>query len=209
MKLLVIGATKGIGAQLSEHAHKRGHAITALVRNPEKIKFNTGALNVIGGDIRDKDSVGMAAAGQDAVCITIGVGPTFKPVTVFSEGTKNVVEAMKKENVQKLVCVTGIGAGDSKNHGGFLYDKLVFPIFLNTIYRDKNIQELIVRQSSLQWLIVRPGFLTNGPITGKYRVLTDLTGVTCGNISRGDVAHFILGELETMEHFGQTPLLTY
>lgn len=209
MNLLVIGANRGIGAQLVEQAFRQGHNVTVLVRKPEKMEPRSGDIKIVKGDITDKGPVESAVSGQDAVCITIGVGPKFKPVTVFSEGTKNVVDAMKLHNVKKLVCVTGIGAGDSKNHGGFLYDKIIFPIFLKTIYRDKNIQELIVRQSLLEWLIVRPGFLTNGPVTGEYRVLTDLTGVTCGKISRGDVAHFILAELETMEYFGQSPLLTY
>jgi putative NADH-flavin reductase len=148
-------------------------------------------------------------AGQDGVCITIGINPAFGPVTVFSEGTALVVEAMKRESVPKLICVTGIGAGDSRGHGGFLYDRIVFPILLKRIYEDKDVQESIVRSSSLEWVIVRPGFLTNGPVTGRYRALTDMTGVTCGSISRGDVARFILRELESMEHAGQALLLTY
>ena len=69
--------------------------------------------------------------------------------------------------VDKLICVTGIGAGDSKGHGGFLYDKILNPLFLKTIYEDKDIQEKMVQDSTLEWLIVRPGFLTNGAVTGK------------------------------------------
>lgn len=209
MKILVIGAARGIGAALAAQAVQEGHSITALVRSPEKMSPGAQDMRMIEGDIRDKDSVSIAVAGQDAVCITIGIGPAFKPVTVFSEGTSVVVDAMKRESVRKLVCVTGIGAGDSRGHGGFLYDRIVFPIFLERIYDDKDIQERIVRNSSLEWLIVRPGFLTNGPVTGRYRVITDLTGVRCGNISRGDVAHFILGEMKSMSYAGQAPLLTY
>ena len=84
--------------------------------------------------------------------------------------------------------MTGIGVGDSKAHGGFLYDKIVHPILLKTIYEDKNIQEDLVKESGLEWVIVRPGFLTNGPLSGKYRVLTDLIRVKAGKISRADVA---------------------
>ncbi len=209
MKILVIGAARGIGAALAAQAVQEGHSITALVRSPEKMSPGAQDMRMIEGDIRDKDSVSIAVAGQDAVCITIGIGPAFKPVTVFSEGTSVVVDAMKRESVRKLVCVTGIGAGDSRGHGGFLYDRIVFPIFLERIYDDKDIQERIVRNSSLEWLIVRPGFLTNGPVTGRYRVITDLTGVRCGNISRGDLAHFILKEMKSMSYAGQAPLLTY
>lgn len=209
MKLLVIGASRGIGRELAEQAVEGGHSVTVLARHPEKMKPAPDAIGVVRGDIRDKGSVSIAVSGQDAVCITIGIGPTLKPVTVFSEGTRVVIDAMKRETVSKLICVTGIGAGDSRGHGGFLYDKIVFPIFLKTIYEDKDIQESVVRGSGLEWLIVRPGFLTNGPVTGKYRVLTDMTGVKCGRISRGDVAHFILRELKDMKYAGQAPLLTY
>lgn len=209
MKILVIGAARGIGAALAAQAIQEGHSITALVRNPGKMSRGAGDARIIKGDIRDRDSVALAVAGQDAVCITIGIGPAFKPVTVFSEGTSVVVDAMKKGSVGKLICVTGIGAGDSRGHGGFLYDRIVFPVFLKRIYEDKDIQESIVRNSSLEWTIVRPGFLTNGPVTGRYRVITDLTGIRCGNISRGDVAHFIIREIESMKYAGRTPLLTY
>jgi putative NADH-flavin reductase len=108
-----------------------------------------------------------------------------------------------------LIFVTGIGAGDSRGHGGFLYDRIFQPLLLGTIYADKDREEALIKASSLQWLIVRPGFLTNGPRTGAYRVVTDLAGVTAGKISRADVADFMLNQLEAPTMFEQTPLLTY
>ena len=72
---------------------------------------------------------------------------------------------MKKAGVKRLVCVTGIGAGDSKGHGGFLYDSIFLPFLLGTIYADKDRQELVIKASDVDWTIVRPGFLTNGPLT--------------------------------------------
>jgi len=80
---------------------------------------------------------------------------------------------------------------------------------LKTIYEDKDRQEALVRQSNLEWVIVRPGFLTNGSLTGTYRVLLDLEGVTAGKISRADVAHFILNEITEKAYLFKTPLLTY
>jgi putative NADH-flavin reductase len=80
---------------------------------------------------------------------------------------------------------------------------------LKTIYEDKNRQEAIIRESGLDWVLVRPGFLTNGQRTGKYRVLTELGGVKAGKISRADVADFMLREAAEMKHKGQTPLLMY
>lgn len=164
---------------------------------------------MITGDILDPEAVQQAMVGQEAVGITIGIGVTWKPVTVFSEGTRNVLEAMRREGVRRLICVTGIGAGDSRGHGGFLYDRLVKPLLLKTIYEDKDRQEALIKTSEAEWTIVRPGFLTNGPLIKKYQVITDMSGVTAGKISRADVAHFILEELAANRYLGQTPLLTY
>jgi putative NADH-flavin reductase len=120
-----------------------------------------------------------------------------------------VLAAMAEHGVRRLLCITGIGAGDSKGHGGFLYDRIFNPLLLKTIYQDKNRQEALIKASNTDWTIVRPAFLTNGPLTRNYRVLTDLSGVTAGKISRADVAHFMLVELAANHYLGQTPLLTY
>lgn len=159
------------------------------------------------GDILDSDSVALAMGGQDAVCCTIGVKAPWPPVTVFSEGTKNLLQAMKKAGVKQLICVTGIGAGDSKGHGGFLYDRIVLPFLFRPVYADKDRQESLIKASDVDWTIVRPGFLTNGPLTKNYRMLTDMTGATASWISRADVAHFILQELASKQYLRQTPLL--
>jgi putative NADH-flavin reductase len=209
MNLLIIGATRGIGFQLLEQALQAEHVITALVRDLQKMPKQHDRLRVVQGDILDLGAVQRAMAEQEAVCVTIGIGITWKPVTVFSQGTRNVLEAMLQQGVRRLICITGIGAGDSKGHGGFLYDRLFNPLLLKAIYEDKDRQEALIRASDTDWTIVRPGFLTNGPLTKKYQVITDLTGITAGKISRADVAHFILEELATNRYLGQAPLLTY
>ncbi len=209
MNLLIIGATRGIGLQLLEQALATGHSVTALVRNPQRLTKQHERLKVVKGDIRDLEAVRRAMAGQEAVCVTVGIGVTWRPVTVFSQGTRNVLEAMQEHGVRRLICITGIGAGDSKGHGGFFYDRIVNPLLLKTIYEDKDRQEALIRASDTDWTIVRPAMLTKGPLTRKYRVITDLTGVTAGKISRADVAHFILEELAAPRFLGQTPLLTY
>jgi putative NADH-flavin reductase len=209
MNFLIIGASRGIGLQILQQSLQAGHVVTALARHPENLRKEQGRLRVMAGDILDEARVGEAMRGQEAVCLTIGVGVTLKPVTVFSQGTRIVLAAMAEHRVRRLICVTGIGAGDSRGHGGFLYDRLFNPVLLKTIYQDKDRQEGLIRASGTDWTIVRPGFLTNGPLTGKYRVLTDLRGVTAGRISRADVAHFLVGELSARRFLGQTPLLTY
>jgi putative NADH-flavin reductase len=208
MNILIVGATRGIGRQLLEQALASGHRVTALVRNPQRLAIQHERLKVIKGDILDADSVALAMAGQDAVCCTIGVKAPWPRVTVFSEGTKNLLQAMKKTGVRRLLCVTGIGAGDSRGHGGFLYDCIFSPLLLRTVYADKDRQESLIKASDVDWTIVRPGFLTNGPLTKNYRMLTDMTGVTAGRISRADVAHFFLKELESKQYLRKTPLLT-
>jgi putative NADH-flavin reductase len=208
MNILIVGATRGIGRQLLEQALTSGHSVTALVRNAQKLATQRERLRIIKGDILDADSVALAMAGQDAVCCSIGVKVPWIRVTVFSEGSKNLLQAMKKTQVKRLICVTGIGAGDSKGHGGFLYDYIFLPLLLKPIYADKDRQESLIKASDLDWTIVRPGFLTNGTLTENYRILTNMTGVTAGRISRADVAHFILKELESKQYLRQTPLLT-
>lgn len=208
MNILIVGATRGIGRQLLEQALASGHNVTALVRDPRRLALQQERLRVVKGDILDADSVARVMAGQDAVCCTIGIKLPWPPVTVFSEGTGNLLQAMKKTGVRRLICVTGIGAGDSRGHGGFLYDYLILPVLFRTVYADKDRQEALIKASDVDWTIVRPGFLTNGPLTKNYRTLTDMTGVTAGRISRADVAHFFLQELESRQYLRQTPLLT-
>lgn len=209
MKVLLIGATRGIGRELLDQALDARFQVTVLARNPAAVTRQASNLTMLKGDVLEPRLVNSAIQGQDAVCLTIGVPITFSPVTVFSRGTLNVLAAMEEHQVRRLICVTGIGAGDSKGHGGFLYDRLFKPLLLGPIYADKDRQEEYVRESSLDWTIVRPAGLTNGPRTGRYRVVTDLSGVTAGRISRADVADFIVGELNTPRHICQTPLLSY
>lgn len=209
MKILVIGATRGIGRQVMEQALDQGHRVTVLARKPQSLDRQSEQLRVLPGDILDPEAVEAAVAGQEAVLITLGLAPTWKPVMVFSQGTKNVLAAMQHHGVPRLLAVTGIGAGDSRGHGGFFYDRIFNPWLLKRIYEDKDRQEELLRHSKVAWTVARPGFLTNGPLTGKYRVMTDLTGVTAGKISRADVAHFLVREMLANEYVGQTPLLTY
>ena len=102
---------------------------------------------VVEGNILDMASVNAVTAGQDAICVCIGISPTRKPINVFSRGSSNVIAAMGQQQNQKLIAVTGIGAGDSKGHGGFLYDKVLNPLLLRTSYDDKDCQKPSSRQA--------------------------------------------------------------
>ena len=209
MKILIIGATRGIGKALLETALEDKYDVTVLARTPGKVTISHPRLRVVKGDVLATESIEAAAKGVDAICSCIGVPITFKPVDLFSIAAHNILATVKQNSEQKYIAVTGIGAGDSKGHGGFLYDKIFNPLLLKTIYADKNREEEIIRSSEVDWLIVRPAGLTNGHRTGKYHILNDLEGVTGKRISRLDVADFILKQLKTPTQFGKTPLLTY
>jgi putative NADH-flavin reductase len=209
MKIFVIGATGATGQQIVKRGLIQGHDITALIRNPDKFEMQHESLHVVKGDILDLVSLD-AMQQQDAVISSLGTRKiSLEPVTLLSEGTKNLVRVMEQQGVKRLICITGLGAGDSKGHGGFLYDRLILPLILRRIYDDKKRQEAEVRQSNLDWTIVRPAALTDDPAQGDYRVMTDLTGVTAGKISRVDVADFVLGQLTDDRYLYQTPLISY
>ncbi len=209
MKILIIGATRGIGKALLETALEDKFDITVLARIPEKITVSHPQLRVVKGDVLEAESLEAVAIGQDAICSCIGVPITFKPVDLFSKAAHNILVAVKQNPGQKYIAVTGIGAGESKGHGGFLYDKIFKPLLLKNIYADKDREEELVKGSGVDWMIVRPAGLTNGKLTGKYHIFNDLKGVTAKRISRLDVADFILKQLKNPTQFGKTPLLTY
>jgi hypothetical protein len=114
---------------------------------------------------------------------------------------------MKIAGVKRLIAVTGLGAGDSRCHGGLLYDTVAFPLLLKRVYDDKDVQEWIIRSSGLDWTIVRPGLLTNRPPTGRYRILTAAKDWRFGLISCADVADFIVRQIDDRTLIHATPLL--
>jgi len=207
MKILIIGAARGVGRHLAEQASAGGHQVTGLIQNPLGAGMSHRNLRLVGGTITSPAAVAQAVKGQDAVCISIGIRPTRAPVDVFSRGTEVVLAAMRHAGVRRLVCVTGIGAGDSRGHGGRLYDRVVLPLLLKSVYADKDRQETLVRASDAVWTLVRPGFLTNRPGTGRYRVSADLIGLKARKIARADVARYLLHEMTTSTDAGKTVLV--
>ncbi|MCV6587785.1 MAG: SDR family oxidoreductase [Marinobacterium sp.] len=207
MRVLVWGASRGVGLLVAQQALEAGHTVTAVARRQIPLGGCESTLTMRRANIEDRFSVQSLVAGHDAVVISIGALPGFTPVYSFSLGTSHVIEAMQRAGVRRLVVVTGIGAGDSRGHGGFLYDRLFLPFVLGRVYRDKDRQERLVRESQLDWTLVRPGFLTHGPRTANYQVHTDLRGIKAGKISRADVAHFIIHSLNERCWYQQSPLL--
>lgn len=130
--------------------------------------------------------------------------------TTLSDGTKNIVKAMQRFGVGRLICESSLGVGDSKGSLGLLYTYFLIPLFLRGLFADKEVQERIIRDSGLDWVIVRPAALTNGPRTGRYRHGQNVGHwFFTGKISRSDVADFMLKQLTDKEYLNMSPRVSY
>ena len=212
MKLLVIGASQGIGLEVVKQALSRGHEVRAFARSAGSIGLSNPRLEKRNGNALYAGDVSAAMTGVDTVILTLGTragpGMVLGPVRLFSGATQVVVEAMKKAKVRRLLCVTGFGAGDSRSKLGPL-QAMVFQLLLGRVYEDKDAQEMIVRRSGLDWIIVRPVILTNGKRTGRYKVLCDPKDWRSSTISRADVADFLVKQVQGTAYLGKTPVLTH
>jgi putative NADH-flavin reductase len=210
MKVLIIGATGGTGRALVEQALTQGHVVTAFVRNPVKMRTVHERLIVVKGDVLDYDSLETAVRGQDAVLSALGHSRFIVKNTILSDGTKNIIRAMEKHGVKRFICETSLGVGDRKGKLGLYYTLFVIPFIIFFYYKDKELEERYIMESSLDWTIVRPGQLTNGKMRGVYR-----EGLNVGNwfssvrISRADVADFMLKQLTDNSYLHKTPGISY
>ena len=198
--ILVIGGSRGIGAAVCQAAASRGHRVRAMSRSGLAPSVNGRDVIGIKGDALNAADVARSLEGIDFVVQALGVPPSLdlitKPVTLFSEATSVLLPAMKAAAVRKLVSVTGFGAGDS-NASINLLQRLPFMFLLGRAYDDKSEQERLIEASDLDWLIVRPGVLTSGPPSGRYRVLTRPSDWRNGLVSRADIASFIVSRIES------------
>ncbi|NTF00089.1 SDR family oxidoreductase (plasmid) [Agrobacterium tumefaciens] len=208
-KILVLGATGPTGRHIVGQALARGYDVTVLARSPEKATDLNGAKLVV-GDARDEKVLRQAVKGRDVVISALGTPASpFREVTLLSTATRALVSAMKAEHVSRLVTITGMGAGDSAGHGGFLFDNLIFPLLLRKVYADKNRQEAIIKDSDLNWTIVRPSVLNNKPGRTTIQTLTSLNQFRGGSISRENVATFVLDQVTTDLWLHKLPLITW
>ena len=209
MKLLIFGATGGVGRQLVEQALAQGHVVTAFARDPAKLDLKHENLHVAQGDVMEAASVERATRGQDAVLLALGT-PALTKNTVRSAGTRNVIRAMEKAGVRRLVCLSSIGIGDSRAMLPFHYKYILVPLLLRQGFAEHELQENCVKQSHIQWTIVRPGSFTNGARTGTYRHgLPGSAMAIKAKISRADVADFMLKQLGENTYLHKTPWLSY
>jgi uncharacterized protein YbjT (DUF2867 family) len=207
MKVLVLGGTGGTGRLIVRDAMAKGHSVVALVR--AKTRSDLSGAELIEGDVRDEATLVRALVGCDAVVSALGTGVGFRDVDLLTVATRALVAAMTRTGVHRLICISALGVGDSRGHGGFVFDQLFQPLLLGPAYKDKDRQEAAIRASSLDWVVVRPAMLTNDPPRGRVRVSADLAGIKGGKISRADVAQFVVEQLTNDTWLRRIPVILW
>ncbi|BCL27582.1 NAD(P)-dependent oxidoreductase [Streptomyces aurantiacus] len=193
MKLVVFGANGATGRLVVAMAVTAGHSVTAIARRPREFPFHDRDVQVAEADVRDAEAVDWVVAGHDAVVSVVGVPPTRRPVTVYSEGAANIVTSMTGHGTRRLVCVSSAGLDPAVRSGRALSRRearrRVFQARMRGVHRDMGRMEDIVRGSALDWTLVRPGRLCGAGLTD-YR--TSSHALPGARTSRGDLAHLLL-----------------
>jgi putative NADH-flavin reductase len=209
-RILIVGATGGTGRQLVTQALERGHEVTALVRDPSRLPIAHPRLTLIQGDVLNEGSVDTAMRGQEAVLSALGHKEYFHPTRILSEGTRNILRSMQAHGVRRLVCETSLGIGDSAGRMGLYYSLFLIPVILPFYFWDKARQERTIAESDVEWVIVRPGVLTNGGKRGRFRQGRHVGSfLLTVRISRADVADFMLNQLTSDTHLRTAPGLCW
>lgn len=206
MKLAVFGATGKTGLEIVKQALSQGHIVTAFVRDAVRLPVENEHLTSIIGDVFDPVSVDQAVQGQDAIICALGAGSSLKKTAVRTTGTMNIIRSMKEHNVNRLIVVTAMGVGESWNTLS-LINKFFFATLLKSSRDDHESQEAAVKESGLDWTIVRPSGLTDDPRTGVYITGENILART-SKIARADVADLILKEVEQNTLIGKAVTIT-
>ena len=208
MNILVFGATGATGQQVVKQALSRGHRVTAFVRRPEALETADNVRIVVGDATRDKSKIAEAMSGQELVISTLGRRNSFRSDHLISRSMEAIVPSMEQAGVRRMTLMSSFGVGESLRDAP-LIPGIMYRVLLKDIFADKETAERGLRASGLDWTIVYPVLLTNGPLTEQYRVgeRLDLHGIS--KISRADVAHFILTEAENRRFVQKVAVISY
>ncbi|HWZ19959.1 MAG TPA: SDR family oxidoreductase [Ktedonobacteraceae bacterium] len=201
MNIVIFGANGPTGQILTKQALAAEHTVVAVTRHPEAFPLQKVHLHVMRGDVFDLASVEQAVAGQDAVLSIIGVPYSRKPIAVYSQGTSNILQAMNHHGVRRLVCVSSGGTNphyDSQE--GFIFGRIIKPIFGRTAYADMPRMETLVMNGNLDWTIVRPARLFDTPTVTHYQVAQGYIVSGGRKTSRADLVDFMFQQLTTNEY---------
>jgi putative NADH-flavin reductase len=198
MQLFILGATGGIGRALVDQALERGHQVTAFVRSPQKLGASRAGLTARQGDPRSVAELSAALPGHDAVLSALGP-PGPGRTTIHRDCARSTVAAMAATGVRRLLVVSAAVLFPDAG----LLAALLRHTMLRNIVEDSGEMEQVIKATDLDWTIARPPRLTNGPRTERYHVEDDRMPRGTATVSRADVAHFLLGELEGRAHLHQ------
>ena len=207
-KVLVLGGTRGIGQQVVAQALQAGHEVTAFSRTADKIPVQDDRLHLVVGTVTDGSRLSEAIRGQDAVISALGQGMSLKADSLIQRSVPVIVSAMQAQRVRRLIFTSSLGVGDSVRDAP-LFSRMMMRFLLKDIYADKIAGEALIRRSDLDWTLVQPPQLTNGPLTRKYRVGEHLELRGIPRISRADVAHFILSQLDDATYVRKAALIAH
>jgi len=205
MKITVFGATGQTGVLFTKMALENGHQVTAFVRNPEKVKISNENLTVIVGSVLNNNDVSNALNGADAVVSCLG-GDANKKSTILTDMTKVIVDEMKKNDIKRISYIAT--AGIHKEIPGIFVNLIINLLFKNVINDHKGAVDYIIN-NDLNYTIARPLALVEGSLTKEYR--KTLQGVPKGgkNISREDLANFLLDSIENNNYDSESVGLAY
>lgn len=207
MKVLIFGATGTTGKEVVKQALEREYEVSAFVRNPDKMQLKHKNLTVVQGDVMNPQSIDEIMHGHEAVLSSLGAGAKG---SIRSEGTQNIIRAMEKADVRRFISQSTLGVGDSKGNLNFYWKYIMFGLIIRRAFLDHIKQENYIKQSRLDWTIVRPGALTVGEKTGSYRHgFSGQDSSTKLKISASDVADFMLEQLRSDTYLRKTPGLSY
>lgn len=204
MNILVIGASQGTGALAVRAALDKGHRVTAFARSPERLGLNHPQLQKMTGDFHQAASVDGAVKGHDAVIVTASASrlAAFKEnPRYFSQGTGYTIDAMKRHGAKRLVVLSALGVGDSRSLLNPVLRALMVGFLLKVPFEDHERQEEQARTSGLDWVIARPGRLTNGSASRRY-VKTIAIEKVPASIARASVADFLVEACEVPTWIG-------
>lgn len=198
MKVVVFGGTGPTGKLVVERALAARMQVRVLARSPEKVAERPNGLEVMQGDALQPEDVVRAVEGQEAVVTSLGVPYTFKPVRIYSSGARNILEAMERHGVRRLVAVTSGGTHPGRDpNNPLFFEYFLKPFIGRTLYEDMRRMEAMIFESGLDWTLLRPPRLLDKPATGQVRVAPDEYTIAGGSIiSRADLAAFIVEQLE-------------
>jgi len=208
-KLVIFGATGGTGRELVKQAIEDNYSVTAFVRNPKILKnLPQKNLTLIKGDVLNPKDVNNAVRDQNIVLCSLGM-PASDKSTLRADGTGNIIQAMQMNKVDRLICQTSLGFGDSKEVLPWHMKYIIVPFILKNAFKDHELQEQKIEESDLAWTIVRPGNMTNGSKTGNFKHGFRPNEKIKLKVSRADVAHFMLEQIKEEKYIHKKVGISY